>query len=161
MGLWKSIRMGWGEFVKHVKFKVRDGSRIYFWHNIWCGESALKNVFPSLFQIARQQDATVADSIYFLNNSIQWNVDFVRNVNDWEVNVFSYYFSRIYELKILQGREDRLMWIHEGNSRFSVHSYYNALICQVYVITPGKAFGKLRCRVRCLSSVGWCLMIKF
>lgn len=86
----------------------------------------------------------MADSIYFLNNSIQWNVDFVRNVNDWEINVISDFFSRIYELKIVQGREDRLMCSHEGNSRFSVHSYYNALICQGVCDYPWKSIWKVK-----------------
>lgn len=43
----------------------------------------------------------------FLNEYFQWNVDFVRNVNNWEVNkVFSFFFfGRLYDVKIAHGRE--------------------------------------------------------
>ncbi|XP_035539054.1 uncharacterized protein LOC109012013 [Juglans regia] len=144
MGLWKSVRMGWGEFVKHVKYKVGDGSRILFWHDYWCGELTPKNDFPSLFQIARLQDASVADSLSFLSNSMHWSVDFVRNVNDWEVTVISDFLRRLYELKIVQGSVDSLSWIHERNSRFSVHSYYHVLTCQGVCDFPWKSIWKVK-----------------
>lgn len=35
------------------------GARIRFWHDIGCGEAALKNDFPSLFRIARDQEAAM------------------------------------------------------------------------------------------------------
>ncbi|KAF5453608.1 hypothetical protein F2P56_028501 [Juglans regia] len=115
MGLWKSVRMGWGEFVKHVKYKI-----------------------------ARLQDASVADSLSFLSNSMHWSVDFVRNVNDWEVTVISDFLRRLYELKIVQGSVDSLSWIHERNSRFSVHSYYHVLTCQGVCDFPWKSIWKVK-----------------
>lgn len=63
--LWKSIRMGWGEFLNHFKCEVGDGTRINFWDEIWCEDLALKNVYTSLFRIARDQYAAGADSFNF------------------------------------------------------------------------------------------------
>jgi hypothetical protein len=49
---------------------VGDGSKISFWHDLWCGDTALKVAFPTLFGIARVKDATVADNLEHLGDSI-------------------------------------------------------------------------------------------
>jgi hypothetical protein len=71
---------------------VGDGIRTKFWHDLCCGDTVLKEVFPVLFGIARVKDASVADNIEVLSSSIQWNVSFVREAHDWEVNVFTSFF---------------------------------------------------------------------
>jgi hypothetical protein len=50
----------------------------------------LKEVFPDLFGIARVKDASVADNMEILGGSIQWNVSFVREAHDWEVDLFTF-----------------------------------------------------------------------
>jgi hypothetical protein len=40
---------------------VRDRSNIRFWHDLWCGDRALKEYFPILYSIAHVQDASMAD----------------------------------------------------------------------------------------------------
>jgi hypothetical protein len=45
VGLWKNIRKGWENFLCHTKFAVGDGSRISFWHDKWCGDVALRQLF--------------------------------------------------------------------------------------------------------------------
>ena len=44
--LWKSIRAGWDCFSSFISYSVGDGSRIKFWHGIWCGGQPLKDQFP-------------------------------------------------------------------------------------------------------------------
>jgi len=103
-----------------------------------------RECLPFPFRIARDQDAAVADSLSFVNNSLQWSVDFVRNVHDWEVNVVSDFFGRLHDLKIAQGREDGLLWVHVGNSRFSVSSFYKALTCHCVYDYPWKCIWRVR-----------------
>jgi hypothetical protein len=45
---------------------VEDGVRTKFWHNLWCGDVVLKEVFPDLFGIAPVKDASVADNMEVL-----------------------------------------------------------------------------------------------
>jgi hypothetical protein len=45
---------------------VGDGSRVSFWHDWWCGDTALKIAFPILFSIACVKDASVADNVEVL-----------------------------------------------------------------------------------------------
>jgi hypothetical protein len=48
VGVWKCIRRGWDAFSAHVRYEVEDGSRILFWHDVWCGDLPLKLIFPEL-----------------------------------------------------------------------------------------------------------------
>jgi hypothetical protein len=62
VGLWKNIRKGWDTFKSFTRLVVGDGTRISFWHDLWCGDTALKVAFPGLFGIACVKDASVADN---------------------------------------------------------------------------------------------------
>lgn len=61
MSLWKTICKDWTSFKRFISFDVGDGSRVNFWHDIWCGDQTLKEVFPTLFATACNPEAMVAD----------------------------------------------------------------------------------------------------
>uniref|UniRef100_A0A7C9AA13 Reverse transcriptase domain-containing protein n=1 Tax=Opuntia streptacantha TaxID=393608 RepID=A0A7C9AA13_OPUST len=63
VGFWKSISACLERFKSLVHFEVKDGSRVLFWHDIWCGDHSLKTLFPSLFRMARHKNATVLDVV--------------------------------------------------------------------------------------------------
>jgi hypothetical protein len=58
--LWKYIRKGWSLFRSHTRFILGYGSRIRFWHDVWCAEMTLKEAFPVLYGVASDKDAPVA-----------------------------------------------------------------------------------------------------
>lgn len=62
----------------------------------------------------------MADSFSCMYIIFQWNLYFFSDVHDWEVVVVYAFFRKLYNLKIVQGREDSLLWVCVGNSRFSV-----------------------------------------
>jgi hypothetical protein len=47
---------------------VGEGTRIRFWHDLWCGDMVLKVAFPVLFGIARK-DAFVVANLELLGSS--------------------------------------------------------------------------------------------
>jgi hypothetical protein len=63
VGLWKNIRKGWETFKGFTRHVVVDGTRISFWHDLWCGDMVLKVAFPVLFGIACVKDASVVDNM--------------------------------------------------------------------------------------------------
>jgi hypothetical protein len=77
VGVWKCIRRGWYDFKQHVRYEVGNGSRILFWHDVWCGELPLKNVFLALFTIACAKEAWVEENMAIVNGAIHWNVMFI------------------------------------------------------------------------------------
>jgi hypothetical protein len=42
-------------------FKIRDGTQVRFWEDIWMGSTPLKTQYPCLFSIARSKKDTLAD----------------------------------------------------------------------------------------------------
>ena len=59
--LWRYIAKGWENFSPFFSFKVGDGSSIYFWHDRWCDDAPLRDIFLSLFALAENRDASIAD----------------------------------------------------------------------------------------------------
>ena len=59
--VWKEIRNEWGTFFPNAIFSLGNGRMVRFWKNIWCGKEALCDAFPSLFTLATDNEAMVAD----------------------------------------------------------------------------------------------------
>jgi hypothetical protein len=38
VGVWKHIKREWGAFSRFVRYEVRDGTKIRFLHDLWCGD---------------------------------------------------------------------------------------------------------------------------
>jgi hypothetical protein len=83
VGVWKCIWRGWDNFKQYVQFEVGDGSRVLFWHDVWCGELPLKILFPALFNIACTEEAWVEENMDIAHSFIHWNVMFIRPVHNW------------------------------------------------------------------------------
>ena len=47
-------------YPKLLFFSLGDGRRLRFWKDIWCGEVALSNAFPNLFNLAVHKEAMVS-----------------------------------------------------------------------------------------------------
>jgi len=95
VGVWKYIRKGWEVFSRFVTYEVGDGSKVRFWHDLWCVEQSLKISYLYLFSIARCKDTWVADHMLFRNGNFQWNVFFSRLMR--EVEVVSSFFELLVE----------------------------------------------------------------
>ncbi|KAG2700502.1 hypothetical protein I3760_06G000400 [Carya illinoinensis] len=92
VSLWRFLRKGWDDFVKQVYFVVGDGLRIHFWFDVWCGETALFRVFPNVFRLAANQQDFISELMSFLNDEVYWNVNFIRSVQDWEIEEVTDFF---------------------------------------------------------------------
>jgi hypothetical protein len=53
-----------------VRYEIGNGSKVLFWHDVWCGEIPLKTLFPELFLIASGKDAWVEESMQSQNGTI-------------------------------------------------------------------------------------------
>ena len=56
--------------------------RISFWKNVWCGEEALRSLFPSPFILAVQKDAMVVDLWDCNREEGGWSPTFLGSFND-------------------------------------------------------------------------------
>jgi len=51
IGCWKSILSGLERFKSWVHLEVKNGSRVRFWHDVWCEDQPLKIQFLDLFRM--------------------------------------------------------------------------------------------------------------
>jgi hypothetical protein len=138
VGLWKFICKGWRSLEGHVRYDLGAGSKISFWGDVWCGESSLKESFPGLFNIASYREASIADNMERSNGMIQWNIVFSRRIHDWEVEILTSFYSRLYSHKCRGVGEDKLWWIPSSKGVFEVRSYYQVLTTQGSLYFPWK-----------------------
>lgn len=82
MGFWKKIERDLGDFFSHTKFKVGDGSKIVFWHDLWCRDQILEEDFLDFFSIVRVKVTYVVNHLEFFCGSFHWNVSFIRAAHD-------------------------------------------------------------------------------
>jgi hypothetical protein len=82
VGVGKNVRKVWDSLSSYTRFVVGDGTKISFWHNLWCGDMTPKVVFLALFGIACVKDTSVVDNLELLGGSNQWNVSFTREAHN-------------------------------------------------------------------------------
>jgi hypothetical protein len=128
VSLWKHIRAGWKDFSHHISYKVGDGSRISFWHDIWCGALPLRQLFPTLFLLARDTEAKLVDVSVFQGSHHVWDIEFIRLFQDWEMALVNSFMALIYSQVISPGVSDTLCWNPSRRGIFEVRSYYYVLI---------------------------------
>ena len=100
MGFWKFISKEWHRFSSHIRLILGDGSRISFWEEVWCGSLPLMEVFPGLYNLASNKEASIVDNFDSLSGSWQWNVSFLRSLNDWEVEDLASFYSLLYSYNL-------------------------------------------------------------
>jgi hypothetical protein len=127
---------------------VRDGSYVSFWHDWWCGDKSLKQCFPVLFSIVRNKDAMVANNLVAQHGDIQWNVLFMRPVQDWEIEIVHFLFARLYSISVRHGEDDRLVWNLPKRGLFEVKSYYEVLIRKDSPSFPWKSIWRVNAPAR-------------
>ena len=64
---------------------VGNGRRVRFWKDFFYGEQPLSITFPSLFSLAVNKEALVADLWNLVGEEGGWSPHFSRSFNDWEL----------------------------------------------------------------------------
>lgn len=119
VSVWRSIRSLWDKVAMNMKLKVGNGTRIYFWKDIWIGQETLKHAFPDLFSFCSDPDITLASS---WSNS--WDISFRRNLIDWEIGRVAELLNVLQDFQGLSTRVDTISWKHTEDRRFSVNRLY-------------------------------------
>ncbi|RVX19759.1 Transposon TX1 uncharacterized 149 kDa protein [Vitis vinifera] len=127
VGFWKEIRKEGALMQNKVVFSVGSGRRVKFWKDLWWGNFALCNSFPSLYAIASSKEAWVEE--FWDTSGVEgvWSPRFSRPFNDWEVEEVERLLLTIRGAGLNPLMEDRMMWNVTSNGIFSVKSLYNDL----------------------------------
>ena len=57
--------------VVENRYDVGDGTRVRFWHDLWQGETPLKERYLNLY-LTRDSEAIVADYVEFRHENFYW-----------------------------------------------------------------------------------------
>ena len=105
---------------------ARKGTKIRFWTDVWCTGTTLSQNFPHLFALASHRNATV-EKMWDQNFGQRgWNLRFLRDFNDWELDMVG---DLLY---VLRGHrpsleEDSVFWKGGRNGQFRVKEAYSLL----------------------------------
>ena len=127
VGFWKEIRKEGALMQNKVAFLVGNGRRVKFWKDIWWGNLALCNSFPSLYAFASSKKAWVEEFWDTSGGEGAWSPRFSKPFNDWEVEEVERLLLTIRGARLNPLMEDRMMWKVNSNGIFSVKSLYNDL----------------------------------
>ena len=128
VSLWKTISSGWFTFSCYVQFQIGEGTRVKFWHDVWCGDNPLSTCFLDLFRISNDKEAYVVDLIQFSNGVFFWDLEFLREIHDRESYSLSVFWNVIYKVSLRGIGEDKMRWTPAKSKGFEVSSYYQALL---------------------------------
>jgi len=87
--LWRFINNGWGRFYHHFSFEVGVGYCIFFWHDCWCQEGPLRDLFP-LFMCLLWTEMPLWEIYPHGLGAVLWSPLFVRDafVDDTSLATF-------------------------------------------------------------------------
>ena len=107
-------------------FQVGKSNTIRFWTDVWCSDSALSQCFPHLFGMAVQKISTVEEMWDQSSGQGNWNLNFFRDFNDWELDTVGEF------LHMLRGHkpsleEDSVLWRQGRSGQFRVKEAYSLL----------------------------------
>ncbi|RVW45169.1 putative ribonuclease H protein [Vitis vinifera] len=126
VGVWKEIWKESDWCWDNMTFRVGKGNMIGFWTDVWCSESPLSQCFPHLFGMAAHQNLTVEEMWDQNSGQGNWNLHFLRDFNDWEIELVGEF------LHILRGfkpslEEDSVLWRKGRSGQFRVKKAYSLL----------------------------------
>jgi hypothetical protein len=141
---------------------------ISFWHDTWCGDQPLKVSYPELYRIARNKKAWVSDNMQILNEVVHWNVHFIREAQDWEVEVVMDFYGKLYETQRHMGGGGWIGFVGVL-PRGSYLRLAPSLMCFPFqwigmrrgVLSRGRAFGRLKYRAELVFLCGQLLLVRF
>ena len=74
-----SVRNIFGSRKRNGSQIIKDGSQIRFWEDGWLGHRPLRDQYPSLYNIARRKQDTVAQVLATNPPDIPWRRDLIGN----------------------------------------------------------------------------------
>jgi hypothetical protein len=120
---WKSLMNIRDSFMELGSFKLKDGSQTRFWYDTWLGDKPLKDKFPSLFNIVRSKQDSVAQVL----RSVPFNISFRRNLVGPNLRAWHRIVTSVQDINLLEQR-DVFVWSLNASRTFTVKSMYAALI---------------------------------
>lgn len=83
-----------------------------------------------------------------------WNLSFIWDVNDWDIESIDSFFTLLYSVNPLLGAMDNMVWTPSSHHGFAVKSYYTMLHSGEHISFPWKSIWKVKAP-RCFAFFLW------
>jgi hypothetical protein len=103
----------------------------------------LLEVYPGLYSLASNKEASITDNFDSVSGSLQWNISFMRSLNDWEVDDLASLYSLLYSYN-LGGGADKIWWVPNRKEKFEVKSFYFILNSSISFHFPWKSIWRTK-----------------
>jgi len=118
---------GEGWFQTEIGWRLGCGDKAKFWEDVWIGNTNLKNVFPRLFSISRNQGQKVAEVGTWEGSDWKWNLRWRRARFEWETVMERELVVHISRITMKKEEQDTRVWGNTEQGCFSVKSAYATL----------------------------------
>ena len=71
--------------MQYLRLELGNGERIKFWEDPWLQEGILKNLFPQLYVLSRQQNTIIARMGWFEGQRWNWVLAWRRELSQEEL----------------------------------------------------------------------------
>ncbi|XP_047270263.1 uncharacterized protein LOC124899409 [Capsicum annuum] len=68
VGLWRAIRNLWPKLRENCGMKMENGMKVFFWDDRWLEQGTLKDLFPDIYILNQQENATVTKAVLTKEN---------------------------------------------------------------------------------------------
>ncbi|RVW38340.1 putative ribonuclease H protein [Vitis vinifera] len=123
VGVWKEIWKETDWCWDNMRFIVGKGSKINFWTDVWCKGTRLSQNFLHLYAMASHRNATVEEMWDQNFGQGGWNLRFLRDFNDWEMDMIGNLLHVLRDYKPFM-EEDSVCWKGGRNGKFRVKEAY-------------------------------------
>ena len=120
---WSGLMKVKAEFFQYGSFILKNGTQIRFWEDKWFGNTPLRDQYPTLYNIVRRKNDTVAKVLANENPALS----FRRYLNGPNMHAWQSLNNRLSNI-ILTDETDCFKWDLHQNGQFSVSSMYSTLI---------------------------------
>ncbi|RVW88613.1 Electron transfer flavoprotein-ubiquinone oxidoreductase, mitochondrial [Vitis vinifera] len=149
VGVWKEIWKESDWCWDNMTFRVGKGNMICFWTDVWCSESSLAQCFPHLFGMAAHQSLTVEEMWDQNSGQGNWNLHFLRDFNDWEIELVGEFLHILRGFKTFFG--GRFSYMEKRRSgQFRVKEAYSLLTKSDVMGFPFKSIWVQECQLKLL-----------
>lgn len=119
---WKSIHKVKSIFNWGASYKLGNGRRTYFWHDVWLDDCPLKIKFALLYRTCSDLDIKVAECLV----EGVWQINFARTLGRGEEELWRNLKENL-DGVVLDGEKDQVRQCLEKNGHFIVKSMYRHL----------------------------------
>lgn len=109
-----------------------------FWKDKWLGDAPSETLFPTLFSLANNKEATVKDCFEIINDKVVWGPTFRLQMDDWMVEDLIWLLKLLSNVFVVDRGINRRIWELDPHGNFSVSSFSKVLLTtnEVPIVHP-------------------------